>query len=117
MSGHKAQGWLGFVAAMAMGCGGGDGGDAAGGGGDDGAQAQAAAPAVDPAIAATILGAVSFEGTPPAASAIDMSEEPVCADKHTAGAPMTQQAVVTDGKLANVFVYVKEGLWGWCLDR
>ncbi len=110
MSGQKAQGWLALVAAMAMGCGGGDGGDSAGGGSDDGAPAQAAAPAVDPAIAATILGTVNFEGTPPAASAIDMSEEPVCADKHTAGAPMTQQVSVTDGKLANVFVYVKEGL-------
>ncbi len=105
---HTTQGWVALVAAMAMGCGGGDGGDAANG--DDGGQAEVATPAVDPAIAATILGTVSFEGTPPAALAIDMSEEPVCADKYTAGPPMIQRVSVTDGKLAHVFVYVKEGL-------
>ena len=38
-----------------------------------------------------------------------MSEEPTCAEKHIE--PATTQAVVAaNGKLANVFVYVKDGL-------
>jgi hypothetical protein len=45
-------------------------------------------------------------------SEIDMSEEPVCAEKYAPGPPMTEQVVVADGLLANVFVYVKEGLQG-----
>ncbi len=38
-----------------------------------------------------------------------MSEEPTCAEQHTEPVT-TQQVVAADGKLANVFVYVKEGL-------
>ena len=40
-----------------------------------------------------------------------MSEEKVCADKHTGGAH-AEDVVVNGGKLQNVFVYVKEGLSG-----
>lgn len=100
--------WVALVAALAVGCGGGDGG-AGGSDGDDGG-AQAAAPVVDPAIAATISGTVSFTGTAPAGTAIDMSEEPVCAEKH-ATTPMIMPVRVGDADgLADVFVYVKEGL-------
>jgi len=101
------------VPALLAGCGGGgNGGDtAAGGDADAGADADAAAMTVDPAVAATISGMVMFEGTPMPATAIDMDDEPTCAEKYTS-APMTEEAVVTDGHLANVFVYVKEGLSG-----
>ena len=58
---------------------------------------------------ATITGRVSFTGTQPPNPAIDMAEEPKCRDKH-AGTPKDPQYVVNDGKLANVFVYVKSGL-------
>jgi len=65
---------------------------------------------VDPATAGSIVGAVTFTGTPVAGEPIDMSAEQVCADKH-ASQPMTQPAVVgAGGGLANVFVYVKSGL-------
>ncbi len=85
-------------------------------GGDQGGQdtgtasTESAAPAVDPAEAATIAGVIRFTGTPPAEEPIDMSAEPTCAEKHD-GQP-TQHAVVVgdDGGLGNVFVYVKEGL-------
>lgn len=103
--------WVALITAIALGCGGGDGGDAASSvGGDAGSEAQAAAPAVDPAIAATVNGTVSFTGTAPAGTAIDMSEEPACAEKHTT-TPMIQPIRVGDeGGLGDVFVYVKEGL-------
>ncbi|MFQ5746544.1 MAG: carboxypeptidase regulatory-like domain-containing protein [Gemmatimonadota bacterium] len=72
----------------------------------------AAAPAVDPAIAATIDGRVVLNGAPPPAEAIDMSDEPACADVYGETGPMTQAVVGENGGLGNVFVYVKEGLEG-----
>lgn len=71
-------------------------------------EAAAAAVVEDPA---TITGVINLAGEPAANEPIDMSEEPTCAEKHAT--PPTQQTVVAqDGKLANVFVYVKEGLTG-----
>lgn len=101
-----------FVLVLMAGCGGGDGGDgAAADGGEAAAPAEQAAPAVDPAIAATISGRIVFEGQPPVAAGIDMSEEPVCADKYTEP-PSDESVMVSDGGLNNVFVYVKEGVTG-----
>ena len=94
-----------FATLALIGCGGG-GGEA--GGGDAAPAASAAAPAAvtNPA---TLNIAVNFTGTAPAPQAIDMSDEKVCADKHTGGAK-TEDVMVANGKLQNVFVYVKEGL-------
>ena len=61
--------------------------------------------AIEPATAATITGIVSFDGTPPKARPIDMSNDPGCR-----GQTESEQVVVNDGHLANVLVYVKEGL-------
>lgn len=105
---NRNPGWLVLVAALAAGCGG-DAGDGAADGGEGAAETEAAAPAVDPAVAATISGTVSFTGTAPEPTPIDMSEEPVCAEKH-AEAPIFQPVQATDGNLANVFVFVSEGL-------
>lgn len=91
------------VAALAA-CGGGDGTD---GDGDDAERAEAAGPAVPPDSQATVEGEVSFEGTAPEAQPIDMSAEEECAAAYGAEGPRTQQVVVSDGGLANVFVYVK----------
>ncbi|TFG66442.1 MAG: hypothetical protein E4H28_01900 [Gemmatimonadales bacterium] len=108
--------WLALVAALALGCGGGES-NADAGGADAGANAganagasEAAAPMVDPAVAATVSGTVSFTGAAQTGTPIDMSEEPTCAEKH--GTPAMNQLVrVGDGGgLADVFVYVKEGL-------
>jgi plastocyanin len=112
-------GWNDLVAPalallVAAGCGGGDGGGDTGGGAEGGAAGGGAAAAaenpVDPATAGSVSGSVTFTGTPAAAEPIDMSAEPICADKH-ATPPMTEVAVVgSGGGLANVFVYVKSGL-------
>lgn len=68
------------------------------------AAAPAAAP-IDAATAATISGTISFVGTPPKEAKIDMSQDPKCQ-----GANSAETVVVDNGKLANVFVYVKDGL-------
>lgn len=62
---------------------------------------------VDPATAGEITGVVSFLGKPPERLPIDMSQDPVCS--MTGGTNLAEQYVVTDGKLANVYVYVKSG--------
>lgn len=53
----------------------------------------------------TVTGVIKFDGTPPAAKRIDMSADANCAGGET----MTDDVKVADGKLANVFVYVKGG--------
>jgi hypothetical protein len=55
----------------------------------------------------TVTGKVSLNGEAPAAQKIDMSQDANCAAKNKD--PMTETVVAKDGKLANVFVYVKEG--------
>ena len=55
----------------------------------------------------TINGVIAFNGTPPAPRKIDTSADPVCGQKNPNLS--TDDTVVKDGKLANVFVYVKEG--------
>jgi plastocyanin len=53
----------------------------------------------------TVTGKVSFDGTPPAGKKIDMSQDSKCAA--AAGDKTTDDVVVTDGKLSNVYVYLK----------
>jgi plastocyanin len=55
----------------------------------------------------TIAGVVSFEGTPAPARKIDTTADPVCGQKNPN--LVTDDTLVKDGKLANVFVYIKEG--------
>jgi plastocyanin len=65
---------------------------------------------VDAATAGNIHGTVKFTGTAPAPEPLDMSDEPTCQAAH-GGKPTKQTTMVgPDGGLANVFVYVKEGL-------
>ena len=86
------------------GCGGGESG---GGGAGDAAPMESP---VDPATAGNAAGRVTFSGAAPMMAEIDMSDEAVCSAKH-ATTPMEESVVVgADGGLANVFVYVKEGL-------
>jgi plastocyanin len=77
------------------------------------AATPAAAPAtpIDPATAASISGTVKFEGEAPKAAKIDMSQDPACK-----GMNMAENEVVSGGHLANVFVYVKEGLGNRTFD-
>ncbi len=55
----------------------------------------------------SVAGVVTFGGTPPAPKKIDTSADPVCGQSNPSLS--TEDTVVKDGKLANVFVYVKEG--------
>jgi plastocyanin len=100
---------LTMVALAVAGCGGGEGGGGGHGGGGGGAAVENP---VDPATAGNVAGRVTFSGTAPTMASIDMSAEPTCAAKHTS--PPMQQAFVagSGGGLANVFVYVREGLEG-----
>lgn len=70
-----------------------------------GAPAAKATP-IDPATVATVTGTIKLEGAAPKARKIDMSQDPAC----TGGMGMTETVVSEGGNLANVFVYVKEGL-------
>jgi plastocyanin len=71
----------------------------------------AAATPIDPATVATVSGTVKFDGTAPKASKIDMSQDPGCK-----GANEAENVVVSGGDLANVFVYVKDGLGSRTFD-
>jgi len=82
-------------------------------GGNDGGGLKAPTATIDQATAATLTGRVLFEGTPPPAKLVKVDADPVCAAHATEEkAEVTQEVVVTDGKLANVFVYVSKGVTG-----
>ena len=68
---------------------------------------------VDPATAGTVTGKVTFHGKVPPAKKIDMDEDRQCAAIHK-GHPVLDQSIAAsrDGSLANVFIYVKQGLEG-----
>jgi len=75
------------------------------------AQPAAAATPIDPATVATVNGTVKFDGTAPKPSKIDMSQDPGCKGTNEA-----ENLVVSGGDLANVFVYVKDGLGSRTFD-
>lgn len=62
---------------------------------------------IDPATTGSIEGTVAFAGKPPEPLKIDMGQDPACAA--AGGENFAEQYVVHDGKLANVYVYVKSG--------
>jgi plastocyanin len=64
---------------------------------------------IDPATAGTITGTIQFSGVPPKRILIDMAQDPACAYSGK-GPNYTEQYVVQNGKMANVFIYVKDGL-------
>jgi plastocyanin len=74
------------------------------------APAPAATP-IDPSTVASVSGTVKLDGAAPKGAKIDMSQDPACKGANTA------ETVVDDGgKLANVFVYVKDGLGSRTFD-
>jgi len=70
------------------------------------ASRPAPAVTVDKSTAGTVTGMVSFKGAVPRLPTLDMTQDPGC--------PSTPQpsdaVVVKNGKVANVFVYIKDGL-------
>ena len=80
-------------------------------GGQEQAQEQPAAPQVvanpvDPATAGSVTGVIRLDGTPPKNDPIKTASDPNCKVAIT-----TESYIVgSNGSLANVFVYVKDGL-------
>ena len=56
----------------------------------------------------SISGAIAFNAAAPTPKKVQMDSDPVCA--RTGKDAIAEDIVVSDGKLANVFVYVKSGL-------
>jgi hypothetical protein len=73
---------------------------------------QPAAPVANATIdintAGTVSGTVKFPKKAPPRVEIDMRQDPACG--LLGGTNMSEQYMVKDGKLANVYVYVKDGL-------
>jgi hypothetical protein len=64
---------------------------------------------IDPETAGTIKGKVVFSGTPPANPKLPVGGNPECSVHYSAPA-YDQVVTVKNGRLQNVFVYVKTGL-------
>jgi plastocyanin len=115
------NGWLGVLGmTLAVGL------IACGGGESKPADAGAAAPAgaaggggqkVDPATAGDVKGAITLDGTAPKNEPIKMNADPVCVKENSTPQFQETYEVGSDGKsLANVFVYVKDGLGNYSFD-
>ena len=79
-----------------------------------GAESAAPAPAatpIDPNTVASVSGTVKLDGAAPKPAKIDMSQDPACK-----GTNNVETIVDNGGDLANVFVYVKDGLGNRTFD-
>ena len=74
------------------------------------ASAPAATP-IDQSTVASVSGTVKYDGAAPKAQKIDMSQDPACKGTNEA-----ENVVADKGDLANVFVYVKDGLGNRTFD-
>ena len=68
---------------------------------------------VDPASTGTLKGHVLFTGVPPVRKEIPVKGNPECAVFHKGGNVLSEDMLVKDGKLKNVFVWIKEGAEGY----
>ena len=82
----------------------------AAGGGDDSGEAVALTPYKPTGQEGSVAGAISFTGASPAKKGISMDADPVCASSNAD--PHAEDIVVNGDKIANVFVYIKEGTTG-----
>ena len=62
--------------------------------------------------AGDVTGKITLKGTPPAAPQMPLKTDPFCGKIVQANAPMPFYVVDKNGGLADVFIYVKEGLTG-----
>ncbi len=79
---------------------------------------SAAAPAAaksapDLSSAGSLKGRVLYEGEAPAPKKMPIQGNPECAVLHQGGSVLSEELLVTNGGVANAFVYVKEGLEGY----
>ncbi len=71
------------------------------------AQAESLTPYKASGKEGSIVGTVNFTGTTPAPKTISMDQDPVCSGTNPNAT--TEDVLVKDGKLGNVFVYIKDG--------
>jgi len=109
MFSKRARLWLGLIMAisllsLASSCGGGGGKTDET---NEGGPQTTATPPPSKGDEGTVTGKVTYTGTAPEPKKIDTSADAAC----TAKSPnlTTEEWVVKDGKLANTFVYIKEG--------
>ena len=74
---------------------------------DEGPVSRRRSAPLDEAALGMVSGTVRFAGTPPAPVKIDMSMDPACSMMSKDN--YSEQYEVKDGRLANVYVYVKSG--------
>lgn len=72
-----------------------------------GAQTMEKQPYRETGTEGALSGVVSFDGEAPSRKKIDMSQDATCAE--IARNPRTEDVIVSRGRLANVFVYVRGG--------
>lgn len=106
MFSKKARLWLGLLAALSLmslasSCSGTKTGE---GEGDTGSTGKVFAPKGDEG---SVTGSVAYTGAAPEGKKIDTSADAACASKSPT--LMAEDWAVKDGKLANTFVYIKEG--------
>lgn len=80
--------------------------------GDSAGESIASIVPVDPATAGTISGRILYEGTVPERRELPMKGNPECSALHPTGTSLSEEVLVSEGGLQNVFVYVKSGLEG-----
>ena len=68
---------------------------------------------VDSATTGALKGTAFFEGEIPKPQAISVKGNPECALLHRNGEIASEEIMAQDGRLQNVFVYIKEGLEGY----
>jgi plastocyanin len=66
---------------------------------------------LDLATVGSVAGEIRFQGTPPAATTVQLASAKDCAAQHS-GPIVADDVLVRDGKVQNALVYVKEGLGG-----
>jgi hypothetical protein len=109
MLSKRARLWLGLIAtlsllSLASSCG---GGGTTGGNDNTGGPGTGGKPYVSKNDEGTVTGKVSYTGAAPEAKKIDTSADAACTSK----SPnlTTEDWAVKDGKLANTYVYIKDG--------
>ncbi|HXQ25298.1 MAG TPA: carboxypeptidase regulatory-like domain-containing protein [Candidatus Acidoferrales bacterium] len=85
-------------------------------GNKQGSESPAPAATVDITTAGSITGTVTLEGAPPTFKPIDMSASPACAAANPSPVVPPIMVVGDNGALANVVIFVKDGLSNYRFD-
>ena len=82
----------------------------------DKSESSSPAASIDPSTTGSITGTVTLDGAPPALKPIDMSASPACMQANPSPAVPPTVVIGANGALANVVVYVKDGLGHYRFD-